>query len=284
MSKPATNDETAWAAVQGSRARSLSAARLEVHYAAQFGAAFGISYLRKEADDSHTNLGWDASLGALMSRGASGRNGAVAVGVCVADLTLVVTRDNAVGAVIPLDGVTIAEATEALCAALAAEGLDPDRFSLARHYEIPTHPVATGAAFSADSDALEQLSRWFANASRELNRIATTVPGASEVRLWPHHFDIATLVTIGPNASTGAGMVGGDGYYDEPYFYVNAHPQPRADQLIDSLAGGGTWHTHEWIGAVLPGSRVAGDAAAQQAQVRAYLDAGLAACRALVAK
>lgn len=92
--------------------------------------------------------------------------------------------------------------------------------------------------------------------------------GASDVRLWPHHFDIATLVALGAGASTGAGLVLGDSCYEGPYFYVNVHPQPSIEQLTDPLAGGGTWQTHEWVGAVLPGSRIVGDAATQQAQVR----------------
>ncbi|WP_411282183.1 hypothetical protein [Gemmatimonas sp.] len=78
------------------------------------------------------------------------------------------------------------------------------------------------------------------------------------------------------------GLVSGDTHYDEPHLYLNAHPQPRAEQLTATLAGGGHWHTREWIGAVLPGSRVQGDATAQAAPVYAFLASGLAACRALV--
>ena len=63
---------------------------------------------------------------------------------------------------------------------------------------------------------------------------------------------------------------------------LNAYPCPGTDRLTASLAGGGRWHTQEWIGAVLPGSYVTGDAAAQEAQVRAFLDSALEVCRALV--
>ncbi len=273
-----------WQHTTPARAAALGDARRQAHHAAQFATALGISYLRPEADDSHTNLGWNDVLGALESRAVTARSGAVAVGLRIADLTLLVLRDGAAVATIPLNGKTIVGASDALITALAAEGLEAGRFTLARHYEIPAHAVASGASFTtADADALAELARWFGNASLELERVARTVAGASEVRLWPHHFDIATLVTIGRDASTGAGMVGGDHYYDEPYFYVNAHPQPRKEQLTASLAGGGSWHTHEWIGAVLPASRVTGDAEAQAAQVRSFLDSALAAARQLVA-
>jgi len=277
------SDGSAWHATDPAAARSLTDARLQLHYAAQFGAALGISYLEKQADDSHTNLGWNGALGALVSRGASGKGGLVSVGIRVEDLTLLVVRDGAVAAAIPLGGWTIAGATDALRAALAREGLDPGRYTLARHYAIPPHPVASGAPFNAGATgAFAEMARWFGNAAIALARVAAETAGASDVRLWPHHFDIATLVTVRPGATTGAGMSAGDVYYAEPYFYVNAQPEPRPEQLTDPLAGGGSWHTHEWIGAVLPGSRVAGDAHAQEAQVRACLDAAVAACRRLV--
>lgn len=272
-----------WIETDPQHAARLTDARLQLHHAAQFGAALGISYLPKQPDDSHTNLGWNDALGALMSHEARGATGAVALGVRVHDLSLVITRDGAEIAALPLHGRTNATATDALVALLAAAGLDPARFTLARHYELPRHPVADGAPYDASqAESFRALAAWLGNSAIELGRVARTVPQASEVRLWPHHFDIATLITVAYGASTGAGLAMGDGYYDEPYFYVNAHPEPDRSQLSDPLAGGGTWHTHEWIGAVLPGSRVKGDAMTQQAQVRSYLDASLAACRALV--
>ena len=283
MTFDGTGEDPVWQATSDHDARLLTEARLQVHHAAQFGTAMGVSYLKTEADDSHTNLVWDAGLAAVMARAVDGKRGAVSVGIRVADLTLIVTRDGSPVTAIPLDGMTIAATADATLAQLAIEGLDPGRFTLARHFDVPAHPVARGAAFDAkDQDSFAELSRWFGNAALAFGRIEKTVPGASQVRIWPHHFDIATLITIGPGASTGAGMVPGDGYYDEPYFYVNAYPQPLADQLTDPLAGGGTWHTREWIGAVLPGSRVGGTAEAQKAQVQAFLDASLAAGRTLV--
>ncbi len=274
---------TRWSATAPELAHTLTDARRQLHLAVQFGATFGISYLPHEADDGHTNLGWDGATDALVSHPAAGTRGSVAVGVRVHDLALVVTRDGTLVHAVPLDGLTLVHATDRLRAALADEGLDPARLSLERHYEIPHHPVSDGAPFSVgDGRALGELAHWFSNAAVALSDVAATMPDASSVRLWPHHFDIATLVRYGGTASTGAGLVGGDTYYDEPYLYVNAYPRPRAEQLTATLAGRGHWHTHEWIGAVLPGSRVRGDAAAQSAQVHAFLASALAACRGLV--
>lgn len=274
-----------WKPTDQARATTLADARRQLHHAAQFATALGISYLPKQPDDSHTNLGWDHANGTLVSRGVQGAAGPIAVGIRVADLTLLVMRGERPATSLALHGVTIADAAKQLRVSLAAEGLDAARYTLQRHYEIPPHAVATGAAFdTVDRAAFRELAYWFGNASIELERIARTVTGASDARVWPHHFDLATLVTLPGGASTGAGLEPGDQYYDEPYFYVNAHPQPTTARAIGlPLHGDGAWHTHEWIGAVLAGSRVTGDAAAQQAQVRAYLDSALAACRSLVA-
>jgi hypothetical protein len=139
------------------------------------GSALGISYLPKAVDDSHTNLGWNRARGTLESRAASGQRGAVSVGVRAADLTLLVLRDDAEFATIPLHGLTIEAARAALRVTLDSAGLDPAPWTLNRHYELPPHAVASGAPFDASNrPALEQLSWWFGNASLELERLART--------------------------------------------------------------------------------------------------------------
>jgi hypothetical protein len=59
-------------------------------------------------------------------------------------------------------------------------------------------------------------------------------PGA--VRCWPHHFDIATLLSLGRGdpegaAAIGIGMSPGDAYYPQPHFYISPWPAPPADAL-----------------------------------------------------
>ena len=83
-----------------------------------------------------------------------------------------------------------------------------------------------------------------------------------------------------PGKTVGVGLEPGDAYYDEPYFYVTASPRPPAAAATAPLAGDGSWHTHEWVGAVLPGSRLR--PAQIESQPSAFLDSGIAACRQLV--
>ena len=260
-------------------------ARLQLHHAVQFATALGISYLPAESDDSHTNQGWDRTLSSLVSRHVRTGGHDIAIAVRPADLVLLVLAGGASASTIPLHHRTIDEVATAVRRSLSEHGLDGSRYTLARHYDLPAHPVAAGAPF--DAAVLEPfafLGTWLANASLELERIAASTPGASEVRLWPHHLDIATLITVAPDRSTSAGFALGDASYTEPYLYVNARPQPDPAVLTAALEGGGQWHTEGWVGAVLPVSRVTATAAGQQPQVRAFLASALAACRDLVSR
>ena len=267
-----------WLAVDPSLAPQLGDSRLLLHHAAQMAATFGISYLKHEADDSHTNLEWLADHRALASKPL----GTTRVAIRVPDLTLLVLHDHELSSSFALEHRTIADAASWLRTALDQAGVDGGRYSLNRHYEIPAHPVMHGESFSADTSHLEQLARWFGNAAAALESIRSTTDG-SPVRCWPHRFDIATLITVHAGATVGAGMEPGDSYYNEPYFYVNASPQPPISTLSGALDGGGRWHTSEWIGAVLPGSLITGSGGRQQAQAGAFLDSAVRSLRSLAA-
>jgi hypothetical protein len=274
-----------WLPLTPARSPGLVDARLQLHHAAQFAASTGISFLPPRPDDSHTNLEWIPSLGALLSVPVPAPS-SFRVGVRLADITLLVTDGaNGIRESLALAGHTIEEAAAWLRTTIAAPGVDASRYTLKRHYEIPPHAVAKGAPFRLPAEGeLSELSHWYANGSLALGAVTAGAPGASEIRCWPHHFDIATLIDIAPGKTVGAGLEPGDAYYAEPYFYVNLHPAPSAAAASTvPLSGGGHWHTREWIGAVLPGSRLSPDPAAQRAQADQFLTSAVAGCRALLA-
>lgn len=271
-----------WLTLKPSASRELVDSRLQLHYAAQFATALGISYLTPKADDSHTNLGWDPRLEALGSREVRALSHGVRVAVRPRDLTLLVLVDGSVGQRIPLHGSNISQVESTLRTALTSVGLDGRRFTLRRHYELPPHPVAERHPFDTSRITMfEELAAWFGNAAVRLEEMKARVGGA-EVRCWPHHFDIATLVSFGPGRSSGAGMLPGDEMYPEPYYYVNAYPAPTAIPDESLLKGGGSWNSEGWFGAVLTGSRLHPDPLAQADQVRAFLSSAFAYCSSLI--
>ena len=273
--------EPQWNPLDPNQASSLSDARRQLHHAVQFATALGISYLTHAADDSHTNLEWLREHRALASNAVNEARGAFRIAVRAHDLELLLIVDGSIHARYALRDLTITDAEAWLRTQLRDLGLDASRYTLARHYQIPEHPVGRGAPFSAEAGHLEQLARWLENADallREVQRANSSDP----VRCWPHHFDIATLIAVREGATVGVGLESGDAYYDEPYFYVNARPQPALSQLSESLEGGGSWHTTEWIGAVLSGSRLSMDADAQEHASRVFLSSAVRTCRSLL--
>ncbi len=111
------------------------------------------------------------------------------------------------------------------------------------------HPAAEGRAFDRENDAEAlpelALARYYGNVDRILR----------EVRCWPHHFDIGTVVDLKSTAegcSIGLGLSPGDESYDQPYFYVNPYPNPDLSALPPLLAGD-HWHTQGWMGVVATG-------------------------------
>jgi hypothetical protein len=262
---------------------ALTDARLQLHHAAQIAVSAAISYIPARPDDSHTALTWIAQLRALATEPiAVARQ--LRIGLRVEDLTLHAIEDN--GSVLrsfPLSGHTVAQGHAWLGEILAQAGSDPARLTARKHYTIPAHPVESGAPFTVEpGPELEELARYWSNAAGVLDPLARTTAGAGPVRTWPHHFDIATLMEL-PGASRrtiGVGQSPGDDSYAEPYWYVGPYPYPPVNDL-PPLAGGGHWHTESWVGAVLQASDYVA-AADQRAQVGAFIDSAVAACRRLL--
>jgi hypothetical protein len=276
---------TKWQPVQPGLSSRLVDARLQFHYAAQFASAGGISFLPPQPDDSHTNLEWIPEFRALFSHVIPAKK-PFRIGARPAELALLVVPEPlSTIAECKLNRCTIDDATVWLRSQIASQGAAAEQYSLKRHYEIPAHPIANGLAFdAADKGMFAELAKWFANGFTLLNDFSRHVPGSSEVRCWPHHFDIGMIISAAADRSIGVGLEPGDDYYAEPYFYVNMSPQPTAgDTVHHPLAGGGSWHTAEWIGAVLPGSRL-NTAQTQEPQVRSFLISAIAAARELTVR
>ena len=149
---------------------------------------------------------------------------------------------------------------------LASRGLDAGALDAPAPYKMPSHAIALGAPclIAGLTDALAELAAWFNNAAGSLGIVHDQMRArewaASPVRCWPHHFDIASLITLparttDATASIGAGLSPGDEYYDEPYFYVSVYPEPDP-RMLPTLPMLGHWHERDFIAAVATTSRI----------------------------
>src|SRR5204863_7929946 len=148
LMSPAREASRTWRQLEPQRGVDLADARLQLHHAAQLATAFGISYLPPQPDDSHTNLEWIETVGALASNAGGVPPIRLAARPHAFAILVLDERANVLGSYL-LDGRTIDDAVSWIRGQLAEFGLDPARYTLERHYEIPPHGVDNGSAFSA---------------------------------------------------------------------------------------------------------------------------------------
>ncbi len=264
----------------------LAEPRLVLHHASQLAAAAGASLLPPRPDDSHPNLGWEPGAEALVGHPIEAA-GSVRVAIRPRDLSLLLL--DAAGNVletVALPGRTPAESLRELQIAIGlAAGRTITTPLTCPDYELPHHAVADGASFPASSQmqaAWSELGAWFGGAHAALDAVRAHEPGASDVRCWPHHFDIATLIVHAtgeggsPTQTIGVGMSPGDESYAEPYWYVSPWPYPETGEL-PPLEGGAHWHREGFTAAILPGSRLLA-ATHRAGALEAYLTSAVTAC------
>ncbi|MBI3702880.1 MAG: hypothetical protein HY244_03275 [Rhizobiales bacterium] len=271
-----------WRSYRGMDKRRLSEARLQAHYAVQWLARTARAYIQPQPDDGHTSLLWDRQLDGLTTQALPD---GTRLSLQFAGLTLALHGGDGPAQSLSLHKQNDAQARQWLGAQLAARGFAAHLLDAASPYEMPSYAIAAGAAYDAVgcADALQELAAWYGDAELLLSGVQRQMleqrRTVSPVCCWPHHFDIATLITLPTHASgmtgyVGAGLSPGDHYYDEPYYYVSVYPRPDAAAL-PRLPALGHWHTHEFTAAVATAQRIMA-AKDQMSETDAYLRGSVA--------
>lgn len=256
-----------WQHLEAVDRASLRGAQDDLHHLIQFPAGANISFRKPADDDSHTNLKWSRQHRAFRSKSIGDDDVfKVAARFDVPGL-LVIDADRAVVAEKAAAGNTMDDLQSWLSQSLFELGLNVGRFTMEKHYSIPTSELDDDQPFQLEhTKAYIEFSRLYGNADLVLKWLRKSWEDASKVRCWPHHFDIATLIpateTDGAFQSIGVGMAPADMMVDEPYFYVSPNPLSDASNLstdaLPEFENLGTWHGDEhWFGAILPYSQLA---------------------------
>ena len=275
-----------WAPISGADFARLRDARVQAHYAVQWLARAARAYVPAKPDDGHTNLGWDDVLGGLETHKLQGAR--VALKFAPLSLVILEGKDSAPSRIFPLDGRKEADARAWLGEELGHLGLDARLLDTEPPYKIPVHKLSAGAPYNATpiADALRDLAAWFSNANRSLGRIREAMEtrklDASPVRCWPHHFDLATLIsrdktpgTVESARTVGVGLSPGDEHFGEPYFYVTPWPYPPPEKLLPLPKIGG-WYAKKFTAAVVPAHRILA-AQGRQSETEQFLEAAVEA-------
>lgn len=220
-----------------------------MHIAAQYLAAAGKSFLAKQADDSHINLGWNTELRSLVSRPFTSKEIRLTLNYNNYRLVWVDAElqpiDN-----FTLSGATHKEALEWLEESSKEVGMvKPYSFDL--HYELPYDNFNDNYVFTEiDEDELDLLIE-----NRDLVQEALEVVLGEEqidkVRVWPHHFDTGAIIGVSPEHSIGLGLAIPDQLSDKFYLYIRGYDKNGAiDTSSFSKIPNGKWMSPDWNGAM----------------------------------
>jgi hypothetical protein len=267
--------------------KSLTEARLQLHHAIQFPAAVGNCLIEPQPDTSHASLTWHPQLNLLVS-GFVTTEKPFQVALEPVSLTLIIL--NLQGeklAEFSLEQKTMEQGMNWLKIAIEPWGAKVEKLTFIPYPEdFSVRPLALGTPFEKHLSAQRQeLTAYYANTNLLLQEIVATTEGASAIRIWPHHFDLATLISLpyiqkGEATSIGVGMSPGDSNYDEPYWYVSPWPYPNLANFPE-LNGGGNWHTEGWLGAILTASNLSQENK-QSGQIQTFFNSAVDALLTLL--
>jgi hypothetical protein len=237
----------------------IGKSRNYAHEAIQFLASTGLTYVQKKEDDSHTNCEWSRSLKAFVGN-VFGEKNKICLGLNISDFKLLLLKENwTIIDEFPLKDKNLDDVLKWLRNNFEHQGLDPNQFTLKKHYEIPFKTVFEGGIFKVENkQAFQELSDYFSNADLVLRAYIGELTNATPVRCWPHHFDIATLLNIGMDKlqSIGIGLSPGGSGKNEPYFYVTMWPYPDSNTVKFPDLMIGNWNVKGWFGAYLSASEI----------------------------
>ncbi|MBX2873436.1 MAG: hypothetical protein KTR30_15090 [Saprospiraceae bacterium] len=281
---------SAWLGLNQIDHESLQQSTLTLHHAAQLLASTAESLLPSKADDSHTNLGWNKNLQALVTHPIEDR---YQLALAYASFSLSILDKGVIKTRFSLSGETREGVYHWLQGTFNKLGIKGGHIKALSRYDIPKHPVQEGRPFSKPiQEILTELAQRRNNAQEIFVSIAPEYPYASSIRTWPHHFDMGVYIPIRRDEShqdlnsIGLGMAVPDGSVNDMYYYVNHWSKQTLTypNSLPELAGGGHWYQGSWTGAVLPLTVVTAAAQShdQQEIVQTFFDSAITASLQLI--
>ena len=243
----------------GNLLEELLKTREQLHQAVQLVGAVPRSYLDYDVSDASASLAWDSNHMALVSEEITLDNNSFQSGMSIRDFSLVILKDGHTLYQLSLAGKSYTEAELWLKETLSRCGFAPEKFSLKLPYEIPVYETSSGEPFAErNTEALNVFENLFDGANKIFHEFVAKNDKASDIRCWPHHFDLGALITLETDGdgnlkrSVGIGMSPGDDAITQPYYYVNSWPSKTIEDLSNKvLLGKGKWHSNGWVGSTL---------------------------------
>lgn len=237
-------------------------AEAQLHVASQMISLTGKNLVEKQADDSHTTTRWNSEKQLIIGREFKLNESSYSVFIDPIDFALGIMKNGSESNRVSLDELTYMQTVEPWKQWLSEAGLEgePD---LSLHYELPSSDLYKFDAFSRPDEAILKL--WAKNrtiANSVFENLTKSIDAASDINIWPHHFDTGTYYELHKTDGTtdrsiGAGFNPADAMVLEPYYYIYGwYKENEIDYSDKPELENGKWIVNDWKGAVLPISEV----------------------------
>ena len=153
----------------------------DIRLAAQYLAAAGISFLEKQADDSHTNLGYSEEEHQLFSRPLNASGDFLALDLLNFALKWVTASGSSH---YMLDGKSHAEILEWLKSKVKNDDLSSE-YQYSFHYDLSC-AISDTYVFKMNEEALQLERDLRGLANRVLSHVLSEYSMESDIRIWPH--------------------------------------------------------------------------------------------------
>ena len=224
----------------------------ELHIAAQYLAAAGVSFLEKKEDDSHTNLEWSVNNAELSTWPLTEGGDQLALNYNNFSLVWISAGKREE---LPLDGISHEVAMKWINEMAQARGLNKT-YQYKLHYELPYPFPQNADQFQLkDKKELESMIGLMNMAQGAMEKALNHHGLKSGIRVWPHHFDLGAFAQVDDSISIGFGMAIPDSSINDFYFYVSGYRGHDALETKDfNPLSHGEWQKGDWKAATLKAS------------------------------
>jgi hypothetical protein len=245
-----------WKVINKINLTDLRETRKGLHQAVQIVSAFPRNLLSHDATDGTASLTWNPRISGLESLPFSTTQGAVKVVLSFNSCSLQLHLNNIVKDSFVMKHHSLNQGLQWLKTKASQIGIDPYKINLELPYEIEQYDH--DQLLKVNDAALQVYRALYHNSHLLLKCLVVEKwEEAFDIRCWPHHFDLATLIPLEKNEegdilkSIGVGFSPGDEGIEEPYFYANIWPSVSYDSLAAKPLEIGKWNKHGWSGAVM---------------------------------
>ena len=220
----------------------------QMHLAAQYLAAAGISFLEKKDDDSHTNFGFSITDKCLYTHSLSINDDVLGLDY---DNFALVWKSKKGKTSFSLDGVSHSTILKWL-SDMSKSNLNK-LYTYKFHYTLPYSIDASYTFKLSNLDRLKTLTAQRVMVEKVIESIKADYKLEAPCRVWPHHFDTGIYAKIpDTNLTIGLGLAIPDNVSKTHYFYISGY---KNDKIIKPYnffeLTIGEWRTEDFTGAIL---------------------------------